>query len=874
MQSSFPPFKPTNNTYCAPLPNIQLGTTVYPTNSWFENSIYNTVNDQNRYGQAIPWYWAPSYDNFTLNLAHNDANPLVITTTNGNLIIQESPGYDITVGTSNPTALTMTNIDDFTAQFVQISSTGTVNAYPMRGSPFASFSFESTPVNIIFNNFPNIVNVVQNSGNSVANYCYVIDTASTVSTVVNTSLVSNTTGGYQVNKLSFYDGLNDTGMTINAIYNGTSTIDLTINLTASLAVSLTVTLGQTTVVLTTPQPTNISNIAIQYASPTGPIVTLQSTSNQTFIVQLNLAPTIAPYITAIYVYPVSYRWFVFTSANLTFVSNQNHITSAANYTGILQIAFGGIDTTYYPALQSLYTLNAGGYATRGLTGNFSNTNNTWSFNIDWTLTQPNVLWLLPNHWNLMTMTGVNNCTASNYPLIQHFTYGNLTWYLITSSTVQVTVINATIPLTPSITTLTASQIQMLTNQLTIDIPFLISFLPGYNDPTASTDPYGFGTSAAAMGRMLVLAQLVGLSNADTISATAALKATLVAYMNGTNSLTLSGNINAFQLQYDSTWGGVLVPADYMIINSGGTVGAFGNSFYNDHHFHWGYLLYALYTLELLHTGISTTYANQIIALIKDISNPVTDNFSWKTRHKDWYTGHSWATGVDGEVNRQQESSGEAINGYYASYLMSNILANSLVSDAAGILMWTELLASQQYYANAAPGSQVGIFNQTGNIGMIMSQGKAFTLDWGMQPDSYNGRAIGMYGIQTMPYTEITFNLLSQHWVNSLPNLYPSYALTPTLIKGLLASTYNTILTPNEPISTSPFSVETDGVYWGLVALKILGFSTEAMSDADIQTAYTSAIAKQLLYTSPLVKQFDSFSNTLYWLFKSGRNITV
>ena len=135
MQNIFPPFVTIPNTYPLPVPNVQLGTTTYPTNSWFENAIANNIPDTNRNGQALPWYWAPAYNNSTLNLQYLGCDAFSNTFASGNLIIQEAFGSDITVGTSNPTSLNMTAIDDFTVEFVQTSAAGNVKAWPMRGSP-------------------------------------------------------------------------------------------------------------------------------------------------------------------------------------------------------------------------------------------------------------------------------------------------------------------------------------------------------------------------------------------------------------------------------------------------------------------------------------------------------------------------------------------------------------------------------------------------------------------------------------------------------------------------------------------------------------------------------------------------------------------
>jgi endo-1,3(4)-beta-glucanase len=55
---------------------------------------------------------------------------------------------------------------------------------------------------------------------------------------------------------------------------------------------------------------------------------------------------------------------------------------------------------------------------------------------------------------------------------------------------------------------------------------------------------------------------------------------------------------------------------------------------------------------------------------RDIVNP-SPNDPWfpVTRCRDWFAGHSWASGIaNGAGSRDEESSGEAINAYYGALL--------------------------------------------------------------------------------------------------------------------------------------------------------------------------------------------------------------
>lgn len=73
---------------------------------------------------------------------------------------------------------------------------------------------------------------------------------------------------------------------------------------------------------------------------------------------------------------------------------------------------------------------------------------------------------------------------------------------------------------------------------------------------------------------------------------------------------------------------------------------FGAGFYNDHHFHYGYHIYAAAVLAKLSPDWARLYHERVLVLIRDIANPSSaDPFFTTFRHKDWYLGSSWASGI-------------------------------------------------------------------------------------------------------------------------------------------------------------------------------------------------------------------------------------
>lgn len=64
---------------------------------------------------------------------------------------------------------------------------------------------------------------------------------------------------------------------------------------------------------------------------------------------------------------------------------------------------------------------------------------------------------------------------------------------------------------------------------------------------------------------------------------------------------------------------------------------------------------------------------------------------------DFFAGHSWASGIaNGAGPRDQESSGEAINGYYGTLLFAQAINNQALIDWARLLLAIEIKVKLLY----------------------------------------------------------------------------------------------------------------------------------------------------------------------------------
>ncbi|CDH16326.1 related to Endo-1,3(4)-beta-glucanase 2 [Zygosaccharomyces bailii ISA1307] len=124
------------------------------------------------------------------------------------------------------------------------------------------------------------------------------------------------------------------------------------------------------------------------------------------------------------------------------------------------------------------------------------------------------------------------------------------------------------------------------------------------------------------------------------------------------------NSQILPLNYDNTWGG--------IISSGTSSQDFGNSYYNDHHFHYSYhvitaAILAIVDREAGDNKWMSENKQWVETLIRDYANPSEkDQYFPVFRSFDWFNGHSWAKGLfESGDGKDQESSSEDVNASYS-----------------------------------------------------------------------------------------------------------------------------------------------------------------------------------------------------------------
>lgn len=214
------------------------------------------------------------------------------------------------------------------------------------------------------------------------------------------------------------------------------------------------------------------------------------------------------------------------------------------------------------------------------------------------------------------------------------------------------------------------------------------FTVPYSDAGATLDTYGAGRRLNKMVQMMNLAEEVG----DTTLAKQLLAATedlLQRFLN----VNYKGIDKYFY--YDESRHSLI-----------GYPSGFGSAKQlNDHHFHYGYFIYAAAQVAMRDKVWAKSYAPMVNLLIKElVDNPTiaaeSDPAFPQLRYFDSYAGHSWASGDSiNALGPNQESSSEAMNAWAGIILWGGAIGDVAVRDTGIYLYTTELNALQNYWFN-------------------------------------------------------------------------------------------------------------------------------------------------------------------------------
>ena len=167
----------------------------------------------------------------------------------------------------------------------------------------------------------------------------------------------------------------------------------------------------------------------------------------------------------------------------------------------------------------------------------------------------------------------------------------------------------------------------------------------------------------------------------------------------------------------------------------------------DHHFTYGYFMFAATVLATYDQEFYNDYKGMIEMMIRDYANP-SDNDSDYCRFRayDVYEGHSWAGGyADNDSGNNQESASESLFSWVSMYLWGVLTENDTYRDAGVFGFTNEMEAVEQYWFDYDKDNWISQwpYDVVGQVyGGINFYGTFF-----------GGQPLYVYGIQWLPISE-------------------------------------------------------------------------------------------------------------------------
>ena len=174
----------------------------------------------------------------------------------------------------------------------------------------------------------------------------------------------------------------------------------------------------------------------------------------------------------------------------------------------------------------------------------------------------------------------------------------------------------------------------------------------------------------------------------------------------------------------------------------GLEASFGSDAMNDHHFHYGYLLYAAAVVAKSDKALADRIAPVVDLVAADIASPAAGSSFPQYRNFDPYSGHSWASGTSPFADgNNQESSSEAVNAWNGLALWEQVRGNTAGYDQARWMMSVEADSAKLYWTN------------TDLATFPAFSAKMVALNWGGKRDYatwFSPAPSAMLGIQLIP----------------------------------------------------------------------------------------------------------------------------
>lgn len=236
-----------------------------------------------------------------------------------------------------------------------------------------------------------------------------------------------------------------------------------------------------------------------------------------------------------------------------------------------------------------------------------------------------------------------------------------------------------------------------------------------------------------LGRLATTVELADAVGADSTALVEAVTAGVI------DRLTYSGEEDDHWFAYDPSWGGAIaVPPE------------FGSQDYNDHHFHYGYLLQAAVTAVEHDPSLVDTFGDTIELVIADMIGGATAFEGGKDgiaplRGFNPYLGHSYAGGFGNTYDgNNQESSSEAVHAWWSIARWGLVTGDTRLTDLATALYAIESESARLYWLGDDRNPRPDGYGYS--AAGIVWDGKVDFATW------FSGDPAAAVGIQLLPFT--------------------------------------------------------------------------------------------------------------------------
>lgn len=355
-----------------------------------------------------------------------------------------------------------------------------------------------------------------------------------------------------------------------------------------------------------------------------------------------------------------------------------------NWSGLVQIA-----KLPPGANEGIFDAACGLYPTSGSVGG-SATNSSAQYSLSWTKAGPFarngtlLMYALPHH-----MASFDDSTASK--AMRNITLQTTTKGVATAIAADCWILNEELhptmgfaPWRPD------AQIKAALSQDVVALIQNISTVEASQDMNAQTNLNSMYYSGKGLAKFATIIYTMSDLVSQQGLATAALDKLKNAFAVFTN------NTQQFPLYYDTDWKGVVSSASYKTRDPGVD---FGNSYYNDHHFHYGYFIYAAAVIGYLDPVWAQDNKDYVNALVRDVANPSTlDTYFPVFRSFDWYNGHSWAKGLfETGDGKDEESTSEDANFAYGLKMWGRVIGDVSMERRGDLMLSVVSRAIQSYF---------------------------------------------------------------------------------------------------------------------------------------------------------------------------------